>query len=222
MNKSITLIMAGMLFSVVAAAQDIPRFETFVGYDFTRVNSATNIPAFSMNGGTGQFVVNFTHYFGFVADMGAVHNGNIGGYHLDTTMPSYLFGPRFAVRHWSRVTPYFQILWGGARASTSVGVSVPVGDCQPPACIVPPPVVTPLGSSSSAESINLRAVKAKTGFAMAVGGGIDLKISNHISFRPIELDYLLTRLQNFRTQSDNNQHDLRYMTGFNFRFGGGQ
>src|SRR5437899_10741400 len=55
---------------------------------------------------------------------------------------------------------------------------------------------------------------------MGAGGGIDIKITRHVSFRPIGLDYYLTRLQNLRTANDNNQHHLRYTTGLNFTFGG--
>ncbi len=55
---------------------------------------------------------------------------------------------------------------------------------------------------------------------MTAGGGLDIKISHHVSFRPIGLDYMLTRLQNLRTANDNNQHNLRYTTGLNFTFGG--
>ena len=54
---------------------------------------------------------------------------------------------------------------------------------------------------------------------MMAGGGLDISINKHVSFRPIGLDYYLTRLQNLRTQNDNNQNNLRYTTGFNFTFG---
>jgi hypothetical protein len=54
---------------------------------------------------------------------------------------------------------------------------------------------------------------------MTVGGGLDIKINKVVSFRPIGLDYYMMRLQNLRSASDNNQHCLRYTTGFNFTFG---
>src|SRR4029077_2300601 len=67
-----------LLFSFAAVAEEnAPRMETFLGYTFTRANSATNIPAFSANGGSGQFVYNFHKWISAVADVGAVHNGNI-------------------------------------------------------------------------------------------------------------------------------------------------
>ena len=86
MKRSIAVLGAVSLFALTATAQDVPRAEVFTGFTYTRVNSASNVPAFSANGGGGQFVMNFGKWVGGVADIGAVHNGNIGGYHLDTTL----------------------------------------------------------------------------------------------------------------------------------------
>src|SRR5215469_17610587 len=113
MRKIVVVCGLVLASAFVGAAQEATRFETYAGYVYQRTNSATGIPAFSMNGGAGQFVVNFSNHFGFLMDLGAVHNNNIGGVKLDNTISNYLFGPRVAFRH-SRVTPYFQILWGGA------------------------------------------------------------------------------------------------------------
>jgi hypothetical protein len=54
---------------------------------------------------------------------------------------------------------------------------------------------------------------------MALGGGLDIKIAKWVSFRPVGLDWFMTRLQNLRSVDDNNQHHLRYTTGFNFTIG---
>jgi hypothetical protein len=216
MKRSIAVWGAVSLLAIAAAAQDVPRAEVFTGFTYTRVNSASNVPAFSANGGSGQFVLNLGKWVGAVADVGAVHNGNIGGYHLDTTLTNFLFGPRIPVRVSNRVTPYFQTLFGGVYGSTSVNVTVP------PGTVVLPPVVTPANSTAAtnaANAISLRAATQQTAFAMAVGGGIDIKINKVLSFRPIGVDYYMTRLQNLRTADDNNQHCIRYTTGFNFTFG---
>ena len=205
--KSIVIgIGSVLLFSFAAVAEDneAPRMETFLGYTFTRANSATNIPAFSANGGSGQFVYNFGSWIGAVADMGAVHNGNIQGINLDSTVANFLLGPRVSVRKWSRITPYFQTLFGGVYATTSTSASelelvdsLPVG-------------------------FNLRATRQQTAFAMTAGGGLDIKISKHVSFRPVQLEYFLTRLHDYRSGTDNNQNNLRYSAGLNFTFGEAQ
>jgi hypothetical protein len=221
MKKSIAVLGAVLLFALAAAAQDTPTAEVFLGFTYSRMNSATDVPAFSANGGGGQFVYNFGKWIGAVADVGAVHNGNVGGYHLDTTLTNFMFGPRIPIRVHSRVTPYFHTLFGGVYGSTSAEVVVPAGT------VIVPPVVNPLNSGTGTITVtgtntgpvSLRAVAQRTAFAMAVGGGLDIKINNIVSFRPIGLDYYLTRLQNLRSMNDNNQNNIRYTTGFNFTFG---
>ena len=217
MKKTTVLLGAVLLLALTAAAQETPKAEAFLGFTYTRFNSATNVPAFSANGGGGQFVFNFNHWLGFVSDIGAVHNGNIGGYHLDSTFTNFMFGPRVPIRISSRVTPYVQALWGGVYASTSALVQVPPGSVT-----VPPPVDPGYGvpaGGSARNAIDLRASTQQTAFAMAYGGGLDIKVNKWMSFRPIGLDYYMTRLQNLRSANDNNQHNLRYTTGVNFTFG---
>jgi Outer membrane protein beta-barrel domain len=210
MRTSLAVCSAVLMSAMVLAAQDFPKMETFLGYTYTRVNSATNVPAFSANGGGGQLAYNFNRWLGVVADMGAVHNNNIGGARIDNTQTNFVLGPRLSLRY-SRIRPYFNIMWGGVHGSASSRLNaVPV-------------TVNPLivGSQTiiPGEPITVRLVTSQNGFAMITGGGLDIKLSKHASFRPIGLDYYLTRLTNLRSQNDNNQHDLRYTAGFNFTFG---
>jgi hypothetical protein len=207
---------AVVLLSVVAASgQDVPRIETFAGYTYMRANSESNFPAFSANGGGGQFVVNFGKWVGAVADIGAVHNGNVGGYHLDSTFVNYLFGPRIPIRKWSRIVPYAQVLFGGARVSSSALLQVPEGT-------VPPPIAQPVSGSLApreGRAVTVRATTAQTAFAWTLGGGMDIKINKWVSFRPIGLDWYMTRFQNLRTLEDKNQDNIRYTTGLNVTWG---
>jgi opacity protein-like surface antigen len=212
MQKSLALMVVIAMCSVVAyAADDHPKVETFAGFTYMRANSATNVPAFNTKGGGGQLAVNFSKSVGFVMDLGAVHNGNIGDQHLDNTFTNFLFGPRVNLRH-SRVIPYFNVLFGGMHASTSVAfqaVPIPTNPIYLPGAPTVPPNSPVTG----------RLVASQTAFAMATGGGLDIKINKHVSFRPIGLDWMLTRLQNIRDLNDRNQHHIRYTTGFNVMFG---
>jgi opacity protein-like surface antigen len=209
MSKTIRLIGAALLlFAFTAAAQDkSTQMETFLGYSLTRFNSERNIPAFSANGGSGQFVYNFGDSFGAVLDLGAVHNGNIHNVHLDTTVADFLLGPRFAMHKWSRFTPYVQALFGGAYGTTSLGVS-------PDLLVHPAPLTTVIPPGDF-----LRAVKNDTCFAMTAGGGLDIKFSKHVAFRPIQLEYFLTKFHNPLLNNRLNQNNLRYSAGVNFTFG---
>src|SRR5215470_8949291 len=100
-----------LLFTVGALAQDLPRFETYLGYTFARINSGINVPAFSANGGMAEVAFNFNKWFAGVGSFPAVHNGNIGGFHADQTLFGYMFGPRVHVR-FGRITPFFETLFG--------------------------------------------------------------------------------------------------------------
>jgi len=208
MKKCIPFIGGAVLFALTASAQDWPRYETYLGYTYVRANSATNIPSFSANGGSGQFVYNFDKWFGVVLDLGAVHNGNIHGVHLDSTAANFLLGPRLTLRKRSRFTPYVQTLFGGVYATTSTGVDA--------ALLVPgvrDVAVLPPGDF-------LRFTRDQTAFAMTAGGGLDIRINRHVTFRPFQLEYFLTHLHDFPTPTDNSQNNLRYSTGFDFTWGG--
>jgi hypothetical protein len=151
--------------------------------------------------------------------MGAVHNGNISDIHIDTTLSNYLFGPRVSLRY-SRIRPYFQMLLGGAHMSTSIPVSllVPPGSVQVPTqpIFVPGQGTLPVGPG---QPVTARLGASQTAFAYTLGGGLDIKINKWVAFRPIALEWMLTRLQNIRSLEDHNQHHLRYSTGFNFTLG---
>ncbi len=210
MRNSLIVLIAVSLFAMAAAAQDVPRGEVYLGYTYVRLNEGpTNVPSVSANGGGGQVGFNFGKWVGLIADIGAVHNGNVGGYQLDTTLTNFLFGPRISFRSGSRWTPYFQSLFGGVYGATSYQITVPAGT----------PIVNPLIATTTTTAVTARIGASQTAFAMAVGGGLDVKASKAISYRLIGLDYYMTRLQSFRSGNDNNQNNLRLTTGFNFTFG---
>ena len=193
------------LLTVGAFAQtELPRFETYLGYSFTRVNSGINVPAFSANGGLGEFAVNFNKWLAGVASFNAVHNGNISDFHVDQTLFGYTFGPRVNVR-FGRATPFVETLFGSTHDSRSFQV---------------PGTQVQIGNTT----LSQRFVNDANAFSMLAGGGLDLNISNHLAFRPIKLDYYLTRFQPVFIQGlgnfnrNRNQSNLLYSTGFNFRF----
>jgi hypothetical protein len=214
MKNLVTAIVVVLASAFVSAAQDTPRFETFAGYTYVRANAAKDNPSFSANGGSGEFVVNFNRWVGFVTNIGAVHNGNISEYHLDNTYTHYMWGPRVSFRNDSRFTPFAQFLLGGVHAGASTQVTA----------TIPPQASNPIyipgqGEIVPGNQVTLRAVHSQTAFAMSLGGGFDIRISKHVSFRPIAMDWYMTRLQNIRDLTDNNQQNLRFSTGFNFTFG---
>jgi opacity protein-like surface antigen len=192
------------LFAWCAYAQDVPRFETYLGYNFTRVNSGINVHAFSANGGLGEIALNFNKWLAVVGSFPSVHNGNISDFHVDQTSFGYMLGPRLNV-HFGRVTPFVEGLAGGTHVSRSFKVPGTAGQ---------------IGQTTFAQ----RFVNDSNEFSFLAGGGLDLAFNKHLAFRPIKLDYYQTRFQPLFIQGlgnpnrNRNQNNLLYSTGFNFRF----
>ncbi len=210
-RKTVRLGLA-VLFSLGAAAQEVPKADIFLGYSLLRTNSATVIPAFTSNGGLGTLGLNFNNHIGLEAEFGGYYNGNIHNYQLDTTSVSFLFGPRLSAGRSRRVDPYFHVLFGGMHASTSIATS---------SVLIPPPVAgTPVPPVPSGG----RYAASQANFAMAAGGGLDIKLGKKVVLRPIQVDYVLTRFQSLGfagiPSENRNQNNVRFAAGFMFNLGG--
>jgi len=211
MRKIIAVIAALPLFALVAGATDSPVAEAFVGYNFVRFNpNSPFLPSLNANGGNGQFVYNLNKWIGGVFDAGAVTKGTINGFNVDATVVNFVAGPRFTYFNHSRFHPFVQALFGGAYTTASAQINLVngVATTLPPGFVLPPNV-----------PISARLVASRTGFAMFAGGGLDIKINKHMSFRPIGADYYLVRLPAFLTGNDTNHNNFRYSAGVNFLFG---
>ena len=219
MKKILCLLTLGALFSVsVYAADEAPQADVFLGYSFLRANSARDIPAFTANGGAGTFGYNFNNNLGLEAEFGGYHNGNIHNVHLDTTMATFLFGPRFSWGRSKTFDPYVHFLFGGAHVSTSIAGNSVLIPVHP---IAGGPTIPAPGSDG-------RYAASQANFAMAIGGGIDIKLSKGVYLRAMQIDYFLTRFQDLglptalfgEASKNRNQNNLRFATGIGFNFGG--
>jgi hypothetical protein len=109
-------VLGALLLSAVAAsAQEIatPKVEVGLTYSWLHVNSANYDFQRTGNGGSAYFEYNVSRVLGLVADFGGYGNTRAG---TNDTALTYLFGPRFNLRHFARWTPYLQFLFGGAHA----------------------------------------------------------------------------------------------------------
>ena len=55
-------------------------------------------------------------------------------------------------------------------------------------------------------------------FATAAGGGVDYQLTDHIAFKPIQVEYVMTQIDSSRGFGSH-QNDVRYSGGVVFRFG---
>ncbi|HUA83350.1 MAG TPA: outer membrane beta-barrel protein [Bryobacteraceae bacterium] len=109
------LLGAFMLSAVAASAQETttPTVEIGLDYSWLHVNSANYDYQRTGNGGSGYVEYNLTGTVGLVADFGGYANTRTG---INDTALTYLFGPRFNMRHFEHWAPYVQFLFGGAYA----------------------------------------------------------------------------------------------------------
>jgi outer membrane protein OmpA-like peptidoglycan-associated protein len=215
MKKCIRVVGVAVLFVLTAAADDWPRSEVFLGYNFVRFNPNSDFfPSFNANGGNGQFVYNFNKWFGLALDAGAVNKGVLNGFNVDTTVINFVAGPRITIHNKSRFVPFFQTLVGGAYGTASTGITLlpaVLPTALPPGVVLPPDL-----------PVSARLVASHTGFALLAGGGLDIKISRHVAFRPIGVDYYLARVPSLLTGNVSNRNNVRYSAGLNFMLGGEQ
>jgi hypothetical protein len=206
MTKRLLLCASLLMSGVCASAQDVPKVEVPVGFSFVNVHpNLSPITSFNVFGGGGQFDVNFGNYLGIKADfMGYTQGSGLKNQlHNDLNYTgsvsgnvfTYMFGPQIK-KHTGKIQPFAEVLVGAAHTNAYATIS------------------NALGSTASGSGNN-------NGFALAAGGGIDYKVTNHISLRPVEVDYLLTRFSaNHVAGYTNNQNNFRYVGGFDFTFGG--
>jgi hypothetical protein len=201
-----------LLLGMTAWAQEFPRTELGVDYSYVRYSpSASYSKGHSLNGGGGSATININEYLGIKMDLQG-YGSNLTSFNIapNPTFPgglngsvqgnlfTYLFGPQIKVRA-HNFQPFGHLLFGGAHSNVYGNAFKTL--CQP--------IVGGCG---------LAKAPAADAFSMEFGGGLDIPINKTISFRPAEIDYLLTRFSNPLTKT-NNQNNFRYLVGLTFTFG---
>jgi hypothetical protein len=196
--------------SIAAAQSDYKKFEFFAGYSHNRVdtgigdddpdlqdiiNEREGFHGFELSA-TG----NLSRYFGLKADFSghfknkSIQAPNIPGSNVDVDSRLFNFLGGVQIKDNSTegaFKPFAHALAGVAHARNSV-------DFNNVFCVaIFPSPCTPFTES-------------ETGFAGAFGGGIDIRASDRISIRAIQVDYNPTRL------FDSTQHNFRFGVGILF------
>jgi hypothetical protein len=115
MQKLIIIAFAVAIFAPASRSQKGPMADFSVGYSqlFLPKGFSLTMPGGSV---TGAFYVN--HWLGVVGDFGA-YDGSSGIPGL--VGETYIFGPRFSLRKWHRLTPFAQAVIGGGHANSTSG-----------------------------------------------------------------------------------------------------
>jgi hypothetical protein len=214
MKFTCTLVFFTLLLGTTVWSQEWPKVEVGANYSYLRfAPSGPYTKGHSLNGGGGSIVYNWNEYLGIKLDLQG-YTSNKTGFNIppNPTFPSglngnvqgnmftYLLGPQLKVRSHG-IQPFGQLLFGGAH--TNVYGNAFRTLCQP--------IVGGCGIT-----------KAPTAeaFAMDFGGGVDIPLNKKVSFRPVQIDYLLTRYSNAFTKT-NNQNNFRYSAGIVFTLANG-
>jgi opacity protein-like surface antigen len=184
---AISAILIAATASLLAAETpaDFPKNEFFAGYSFNSadINTLTVDPhRTGQNGANLEYTRNLTKHLGLTGDA-SVHfhreSRSTGGSSFSSKRDQYFFlaGLQFKTGNGKRVQPFAHALFGASlfRGFTS--------DLRP--------------------SSNVYTFDDATSFAMALGGGLDLRVSKKIDLRLIQADYAPTffgpgRQNNFR------------------------
>lgn len=179
-----------LLLGMTAWAQEFPRAELEVDYAFARFSpNAAYTQGHSLNGGGGSVTLNINEYLAFQMDLQG-YQATTNGFTISSGLSfpggasgkvsgdlfTYLFGPQIKVRAHG-LHPFGHLLFGAAHTNVYADAFKQI--CQP--------IAGTCGFSTS---------PADDAFAMAFGGGADIPMGHVVSFRPAEIDYLLTRFTN--------------------------
>jgi opacity protein-like surface antigen len=191
MRKLLPIASVLLLIAGVSAPRPYSQVELFGGYSHLALDGAPSNIGSSSNGWAGDAYLHLLGPWGIEADY-TNHYGvtsqvpsNGGQYYV----PGFteLYGPRFTLAL-PRIHPFVHALFGTVH-----------GKAQIPSLSFPPGPPT--------TSISENAV------GMAFGGGINVKATQHVWLRLIQIDYLRARFTN------NTQNNTRISAGLVFRFG---
>ncbi len=186
-SLAVVLLLAAVSAGPLWAQEQPSAFEAYAGYYYVRFNVNANAP------GIAPF---------------AAYNGNGGGGELE-----------YNINHWlgavGNVAGFVATSSGnGAFAGAGLTylfgprVNFRLGKIAPFAQVLFGGIRTTDGIAQSTGTEN--------NFAMLAGGGLDLKLSKHVSVRPVQAEYFMTKIPD---GLNNRQNNFRFSAGVVICFG---
>ena len=198
MKKLFVLVVISLM-GTLAFAQEGSKIQVGLDYSYFRFNpeNSGTLNSHSLNGGGGEIAYFFTSMIGIKGDFQGygslttnfTRNGVIAS--ASGNLFTYNVEPIIKFTH-SRLQPFGEALFGGAHSNFYGNL------CKEFTCISNNP--------------------SNNAFDFILGGGLDVSISPHVQFRPVEADFVLTRFGNGFTNGNQNQSNFRYQAGIVLRF----
>ena len=195
--RRLILAVLPLLCVLPSFTQDSSKVDVFGGFQYMHAGSfdgeGASANTFGWNG-SGAF--RLTRNIGVAADFSGNYRSenvinqaiNNQAYPAQVHIYTYTFGPVVHLNPGGRVNPFVHTLFGAAHV-------------RPTGCVIFSGSPDECGSGST------------SGFAAIVGGGVDLRNGEHLSYRPVQLDWV--RLPSEFGAANNN---FRASTGIVFRF----
>ena len=198
--KRLLILGIALVFGRVAFAQDSPKVEITGYYSYFRFNpeNSGTLSSHSLNGGGADVTYFFSKMIGIKAEFGGYQSNSVtftNGSTVATASANlftYNVGPVVKFRK-EKFEPFAEALFGGAHSSFYGNLCNAFAGCG---------VNNPSNNA----------------FDFVIGGGVDIPLSHSIAFRPVQVDYVLTRFGNGFTSGNQNQSNFRYQAGIQFRF----
>jgi outer membrane protein OmpA-like peptidoglycan-associated protein len=169
---------------------DYSHWEAAVGYSFLDFRPGAAVTGTEkMNGGNGSIAYYVNHWFGLTFDFGGYHTGslNYGSGNVNVDATGYTY-------------------MGGPRfAFRNASRWTPFAE------------VLFGGVRGSENMLHLSTTASENAFGFMGGGGLDLKLTKHVSWRVVETDYLFSHFD--VPSSSTHQSNIRISSGLLFNWG---
>jgi opacity protein-like surface antigen len=227
MKISLLVCAATLLVASLAAAQDTPQYEVFVGGSYLRVHSGgaeltqlLDLSAiqyqphnsnFNLYGWEASITENLNRWFGGELEASGFYGSPDANFlypasELVSPSPDFarrvpvitryqmvMFGPRLTWRTRGNLVFFAHLPIGAAYVNTSLNESAVV--------------------ASNFTNLPAGTIKSSSGLALSPGVGIEVRLNERVTIRPVQLDYLMTRLLGER------QDNARVSAGLSVTFG---
>jgi len=165
-----------------------PHWEAFVGYSFFDFRPGPVVTGTEqMNGGSAALTYYINHWFGLTADFGGYHTGSLTYGETDPSVDATGYTYLFG--------PSFA--WHNTSRWT--------------------PFAHALFGGMDANEDMLASSKSENAFAFALGGGLDLGLTKHISWRVVQTEYVFSHFD--IPDSSTHQSNIRLSGGLVFTWG---
>lgn len=170
--KYILLLLLLFALTSLTYGQEIPKYEFFTGFSILSNNGTAEGATLALNR-------NVNNFLGIKMDLSGYRDGKtitIQNSPLSSTTKiratnfSVLLGPQVAYRKHKTYTPYGHLLLGAGRVEASTTTTFQNPD----------PTFDPFPQ----QKISIK----DTGFAIALGGGLDIRLNEKFSFRAVQID----------------------------------